>query len=165
MFYVIIFIVLGPKIINSYGDFWYSCKKLLINYFENSSNSSFYIRGINLNQFTNPTNIHIPIPNIVVSNEDLEPPAPSYTTEDETGTADDNFDVEMQIIETSQELEIESMSSDESELDNFEYSAVLSNPFESSFSFPRTPPNNNDNRSNTQSPSPSPFSLSLFRRH
>ena len=142
------------------------CKKLLIDYFENSSNSSFYIRGINLNRFTNPTNIPLPIPNIIISNEELEPPPPpAHTSDNEATNADDNFDIEMQIIETSQELEIESMSSDESELDNFEYNSEISNPFESSFTLPRTPPTNNINRSNRQSPSPSPFRLSLFRRH
>ena len=142
------------------------CKKLLIDYFENSSNSSFYIRGINLNRYVNPTNIPLPIPNIFIANEELEPPQPPINPQhdDDADNADDNFDIEMQIIETSQELEIESMSSDESELDNFEYNSEISNPFESSFSLPRTP-NNNDIRSNSQSPSPSPFSISLFRRH
>lgn len=138
------------------------CKTKLKTYFENSSNTAFYIRGINLNNYTNPSNIPLPIPNVIISSEELEPPLPPIESPPSPPIENDIDIPATAIIESPQDLELESMSSDEdSELNDFEYEHTLSNPFINTFSLPRTPPNqNNELQSNS-----SPFSISLFRRH
>lgn len=136
------------------------CKLLLREYFENSSNTAFYIRGINFNQFTNPTNI--PLPRIIISQDEIEPepnppsvsPPPPPTNEEITN---DHIDFEMEIIEEADELEVQSVSSEDSELANVSFN---NNPFESTFNLPRTPPNFNYSRSMQQSP----FQMNMFRR-
>ena len=137
------------------------CKKLLKEYFENSSNTAFYIRGINVNQFTNPTNI--PLPRIIVPQDELEPLQPSPPSESPPPPPpsnqeidNENIDFEMEIIEESEELEVQSVSSEDSELTDVTFNI---DPFLNTFSLPRTPPNYN-RRSTLQSP----FQMNMFRR-
>tara|TARA_B100000424_G_C22941226_1_gene500886 strand:- start:535 stop:1791 length:1257 start_codon:yes stop_codon:yes gene_type:complete len=142
------------------------CKKLLKEYFDNSSNSAFYIRGVNLNTFVD-SHTQIPVPNIMITNTDLEaPPLPnqqSIVPPVSSPTTINNF--EMEIIESQQDdLEVQSISSEsDDDLSDINYSPEINNPFESTYSLPRTPPN----RNTSQSPTPiqSPFRISLFRRH
>jgi len=137
------------------------CKKLLKEYFENSINTAFYIRGVNINDFANPTNI--PLPRILIPQDEIEPPLPTTPSVSTTPPATneetplDEIDFEMEIIEESEELEVQSITSEDSDLANVFFD---SSPFESSFNLPRTPPNFNDSRSTQQSP----FQMNMFRR-
>ena len=136
------------------------CQRLLKEYFENSVNTAFYIRGINTNNYTNATNI--PLPRIIISQDEIEPfiPPPSNSPPPpptEESISNDNTDFEMEIIEETEELEVQSISSEDSELANVPFN---SNPFESTFNLPRTPPNFNYSRSMQQSP----FQMNMFRR-
>ena len=132
------------------------CKKLLKEYFENSVNTAFYIRGININQFTNPTNI--PLPRILISQDDIEPLQPTPPTESPPPPpSEENFEFEMEVIEESEELEVQSVSSEDSELTDVAFNI---DPFLNTFSLPRTPPNYNSTRSTQQSP----FQMNMFRR-
>ena len=136
------------------------CKFLLKEYFEKSSNTAFYIRGININNYINPTNI--PIPQILISQDEIEPehpdppsisPPPPPTNQE---ISNNDIEFEMEINEEHDELEVQSISSEDSELANVSFD----NPFESSFNLPRTPPNFNYSRSSQQSP----FQMNMFRR-
>lgn len=132
------------------------CKRLLKEYFENSSNSSFYIKGINPDNYTS-SDILLP-PNVILTENEIEPPpAPPITPQN-----NDNFN--NIIFETQQELEIESISSMDSDddLSDINYVPQINNPFQSTFTLPRTPPNLNLPTTNTQNTSP--FRISLFRR-
>ena len=136
------------------------CKKLLKEYFDNSSNTAFYIRGININQYTNPTNI--PIPRIIVPQDELEPLQPNPPSESpppppNQDIDNENIEFEMEIIEESEELEVQSVSSEDSELTDITFNI---DPFLNTFSLPRTPPNFNYSRSARQSP----FQMNMFRR-
>ena len=62
----------------------------------------------------------------------------------------------MEIIEESEELEVQSVSSEDSELTDVTFNI---DPFLNTFSLPRTPPNYN-RRSTLQSP----FQMNMFRR-
>jgi hypothetical protein len=140
------------------------CKTLLKDYFDHSSNSAFYIRGVNINNVMT-SNSYTSVPNIIVNQNELEPPGPLQHPQSPSSI---NY-FEMEIIQSEQELEVQSISSSDDELTDLDYFPELpemNNPFEGTFTLPRTPTNEND-RSNSQSPpaTPSPFRISLFRRH